>query len=848
MVNIVFINEKSVDQEDLKQLKSGFEQIFKFTQDVNIHLLLNFKSTVDTLGFYDIITFIEVPYRQGNYYRTYSKTYLNNIVFAYREIKDESIIDIKDGGLLTKEGSLDYNKMMEEEKSSLKRFLRDNFKEVKSFDFSLYYNISAPNCDKNGRYGNLFFNKTCNFKELIDETIDNLKGDRNSTICVSLCEHKPLSYFISSFLEMVEPRTSHGILTKKKMDAISTKEIGKQMQAVYDSSGEHLVIITGKPGTGKSLSLLRFMYNNVQNHHCRLLTFNNLLVMDTKLTIKNFGEFNPTNASITTLHKFFYDIYINTPVCDLHMDESQIDMLFDKCNKRVALMVVLIEKYAESNALNNNAIAILNYYIEKDNGHKYVPIEDKKEMFFFASYLSRQKEWGIGTLHQLAYEYVREKREKFIQLYGKQAFISGYRIIMEQLYLLFHYKDEFFETFGMDLCSASQSIRRSDEFEQKDHILYHDFLAKCKERFSEEHGIPEDCFTQYIAQQSKLKNDTALNIDKLREKQLVYNDKVVKAIRRKVKWSKYVLIDEGQDCAGYEKELLLELFGSNNIIVASGGKEQLIRTAIETRWDFSFDDKLDHQLINLTHISHRQKGNIVEFINAYAKEFSLETELKVPDSIKGEGRVIIDLRNDINQNNMPIDVMSNLKESGADHGCQPYESIMMLFPNEGYTTFSDGGDTVDIDINDTIDMEGKERERSLKVNLPNGKFDILDCTVNKKASLLRDVGQNKTRALLYESCRGLEAWSVMCFGLDTFFSEKQTSQSAIEYVDEATGLFKDDEDQRKLFLEKYCALWGLMAMTRAMDTLYISFANPNSRLATRISNIASSLPFVEILR
>src|SRR5574344_1322705 len=248
MVNIVFINEKSVDQEDLKQLKSGFEQIFKFTQDVNIHLLLNFKSTVDTLGFYDIITFIEVPYRQGNYYRTYSKTYLNNIVFAYREIKDESIIDIKDGGLLTKEGSLDYNKMMEEEKSSLKRFVRDNFKEVKSFDFSLYCNISAPNCDKKGRDGNLFFNKTCNFKELIDETIDNLKGDRNSTTCVSLCEHKQLSYFISSFLELVEPRTSHGILTKKKMDAISPKAIGKQMQAVYDSSGEHLVIITGKPG------------------------------------------------------------------------------------------------------------------------------------------------------------------------------------------------------------------------------------------------------------------------------------------------------------------------------------------------------------------------------------------------------------------------------------------------------------------------------------------------------------------------------------------------------------------------------------------------------------------------
>ena len=135
----------------------------------------------------------------------------------------------------------------------------------------------------------------------------------------------------------------------------------------------------------------------------------------------------------------------------------------------------------------------------------------------------------------------------------------------------------------------------------------------------------------------------------------------------------------------------------------------------------------------------------------------------------------------------------------------------------------------------------------LKASLPES-ISPLDCTISDKAKLLEKVGQDKTRCLLYESCRGLEAWSVLCLGLDTFFAEKQNSHAATDYADEALGLFKDNPEQRKAQYEKFAALWLLMAFTRAVDTLYIVFAFPDSSFASRIKNIGANLPFVEILQ
>ena len=60
------------------------------------------------------------------------------------------------------------------------------------------------------------------------------------------------------------------------------------------------------------------------------------------------------------------------------------------------------------------------------------------------------------------------------------------------------------------------------------------------------------------------------------------------------------------------------------------------------------------------------------------------------------------------------------------------------------------------------------------------------------------------------------------------------------------GLFKDEESREK-YKAQYAALWVFMAITRAMDTLYIKLQDPFSPFSKRILKWAKLLPNIEIL-
>jgi hypothetical protein len=106
-----------------------------------------------------------------------------------------------------------------------------------------------------------------------------------------------------------------------------------------------------------------------------------------------------------------------------------------------------------------------------------------------------------------------------------------------------------------------------------------------------------------------------------------------------------------------------------------------------------------------------------------------------------------------------------------------------------------------------------------------------DGTVEDKSNL-NVPSPNESRVIYYESCRGLEAWSVVCFSFDKFFSQKQDEPDAEKFLidnEEKTkltqDLFKVSNDDRK---KMYAATWALMAMTRTIDSLYIQVNDRNS--------------------
>ena len=85
----------------------------------------------------------------------------------------------------------------------------------------------------------------------------------------------------------------------------------------------------------------------------------------------------------------------------------------------------------------------------------------------------------------------------------------------------------------------------------------------------------------------------------------------------------------------------------------------------------------------------------------------------------------------------------------------------------------------------------------------------------------------------------------MCIDLDTFYSKKISSKEAVEYAEtNAGGIFEEGKDK---YMKQYSALWCYMAMTRAMDTLYIKLSDVNDHFSQSLLKAAIGLPNVEII-
>lgn len=855
MVNYSPINCSDERRDYNQKFERLLNDNFRYTRDVNAHVLYNFVSPTNRLGEYDFILFIDIPNQKGNYYRVLNKIYLDTLAIAVRRFEEPEIIDVDNDCFYTEDGSWDYKAEIESDRQALRSYVYENIPNVKHFDIAMLYIVDAPNCSKQIQNNCLCFNKEINLGKMIFDSIiltQNMNGIAAN--CISYQDKETpndWSDFIASFIDISEEHTRQGILTKKKIDYITKKKTGRLLEQANLAIGKKLCIIRGKAGTGKTLALLRLMYDQVRKgddapkHNCRLLTFNNMLVMDLKMIMKNIGDFTPTKSSISSLHKFFYDIYKVSPVRYLHMDSEKINALFNLCMTRTlkfnSLMSILSR---EMNTADIDCIidALDTEIIKKESRIK---TEERAECKEYQKYLLGKKDRQFGELSIYAQEYVEYKRKTFLENYYRQEFLNGYNVILEELYLIFHSLDDFLNKYNMKIAYSADELRNTKEFESRYQEVYNQFLNDAEQQLQDEYGNYDGLVPDFMQTLENLDMEAAnaYTHKSIEEQKQTFIDGIRK-IKRKVNWSKLIMVDEAQDCQVNEKALLLELNGSDNTVIATGGHDQLIRTAQENDWSQLFGKRLDAEKITLRSVSYRQKGNIVLFLNLFAESFDIETRLSVPDETKNSGRVIIDCRK-LGENTIPMDIINSLHLSGRDMGCSNFENMMFLLPQAGYVkrTKSDGKDVV-IDNNSTILIIQESAQRSLSLTLPSD-FRAIDGTVNDKRNALKNVGQDNTRCLLYESCRGLEAWNVMCMDLNDFYYEKISSKDAEEYAEtNAGGLF---EEGRIKYMAQYASLWCFMAMTRAIDTLYIKLSNMNNSFSQSLLSSARCLSFVEIL-
>lgn len=270
-----------------------------------------------------------------------------------------------------------------------------------------------------------------------------------------------------------------------------------------------------------------------------------------------------------------------------------------------------------------------------------------------------------------------------------------------------------------------------------------------------------------------------------------------------------LLVDEGQDWSESERNVLVFVYGHHNISVGAG-VDQLIRSHAACDWPQGLA-RTNKRL----RVSLRQKSNLVTFINNFARESGMEQfSLAAAKSLVG-GEVIVTVR-DYLACGLHETELAKLLEAG---NCS-YD-YLFLTPPQLVTQTEVAGEKV--------------RAFAKRVEYSAQRINLWDGT-RPDLRLEYPIELSQHRLLQYDSCRGIEGWTVVCLEFDRFISYKEQSFDPDLHADPLR--LETLEVQRRRFVNS----WALLPLTRAINTLIITLADPSAPVAGVLRNLHERAP------
>lgn len=775
-MKIYEINVSKEYRQIVDYIKKGLQDIFarSHASEGDIYVVNHFPAATDGFGETELLIFINIPDKRGNYYLHLEKNkryYLNSLVIGIKMLYDNSVTDADDTTLYSTEGYLDYKEELGNEEFYLQKFSSCCNNSLRNCAY--FYWIVTSGCKKSFTNDYILFNSSLDISKMLYYACHRTRFKQGINCFGKVYD---LGAMVRNYIDEANNRTEIGILTKNRIDKITEKGVKTPLR-VLANQGKAITILRGKAGCGKTLMLTR-VFNAViaSGHHCRFLTFNHLLVFDLKHCLCRIPAFRNTNAYIHTLHYFFYHFSKKMGVLSL-FSEKRLNELMGVCAQRIDIANEYIQSFKEeTDQWPNNEQFWEKYKDEIDSG-------DSTEISKYIKYLENNI-YSLDSLAELREAYIQKRRELLLNELGNEVFIADYNNVLENTYLMLDNPREFYEKYNIkDRRELLNIMSRTD-----------------KKR--DESPMPE---YQYEEFDEDIKN----------------------TVMHTKWWSKSVLIDEAQDCNNYEKLILMKVYGAENIVVTSGGKDQLIRTSLVTDWTHALEKPIPADFPPLTGRCYRQKENIVKFVNVFGERYNISSPIKSANESQGLGRVIIDARNSIH--GFSSDTLNLIREEGKVQGCSDYENCLVLLPTTGYSSRTRERGIV-IDELDNVDIVEKSTNRKLEIS--NNGLNIWNGIVERKGDLSVPAA-NQTRFIYYESCRGLEAWNVLCVDLDSFFYNMRSSKDAELYARTNIEFFSNEEELKS----EFALHWVYMAITRPIDTLYIKLGNPSNDFSRKIIEI-----------
>ncbi len=789
----------NLDYDALKE--SVVEKLSQTCREAEVIILNNFPIAVSPEVTIDFIFLLNIPRKNQSWYTVNTQNdrhCVKNQIIAVSVVNDYWNSNIKlEGGSIEIDGSyIDFEDNANKIKWGLTNYLSNNCglerKYITIHPITWIKNKSFTDLTNNILIDNKF---TYDNIERVIKLNDSFKwpGYNKWHETNNLFE-----YHINQIFEHASKDSTFGYLTKKKIDRIQNKLDEAAIKA-YENIGLKLVEVNGKAGTGKSSDILKWMLkSSLSNRKGVFLTYNNVLVFDISSQIQSFvnkldesqrGLKQSTTTS--TLHKYFYNIAKKLGVL-LLLSENRIKELAEKLDSRW----IDIDIYFNSVRHDEDKISLakLLFYVQsKWNTNEGT----KREAILFIHHMKSLKFLpSQEETKGLFKSYRNDKIDKLANLESSNVFLKDYPNVLEKIFQAI----TDLNSFLIDLDVTSKYELLSSVMD-----LNHEILE----------------------------NSGKINFEKLKTR---YNKSL-----RGFRAGRIAYIDEAQDCHPLERDILFNIFGSDNIVIANGGKEQLIRYSDLCNWHISRNKKIEYYRYTKNRKSYRMKPAIAALVNHIANWYGIDLNIEHIET-EDHGKIIIDYST---ANEKYINSIDNLKKIGDRQGCTNYESLLLLTSAESNSKndFSIEEETsVVINEYDNIEKDdNKNKKEWMLINEASSKIKdtiFWNTTGNVDKRTLSPPGALSVRSIYYESCRGVEAWSVMCFNLDKFFEQKKVEEVADNYL--LNDLFDQLTPEKRRAM--YAATWVIMAVSRSMENCYIQLSNQSSSINICLQDFVSKNP------
>lgn len=270
-----------------------------------------------------------------------------------------------------------------------------------------------------------------------------------------------------------------------------------------------------------------------------------------------------------------------------------------------------------------------------------------------------------------------------------------------------------------------------------------------------------------------------------------------------------LLIDESQDWPASERDLIYQLYGYERVIIADG-VDQFVRRVDGIDWREGID-RSKSQVVPLRK-SLRLKSSLCQAVGYFAEQIEYKNWNLEPLPEAHGGKVIVVIGNAMSQ-----DFHRRLSATAKNDGNSPIDMLFCVPPS--WVKTAPNGDKYSI-VSDQYKKWGLNT------------WDAVDPELRGEYPTSLD----QYRIVQYESCRGLEGWVVVNYGLDEFFDYKCSNADISE--EEKNDMFFDDE---KSSIE-YAKKWIMIPLTRAIDTLVLHVSNEQSYIGKMLVELNQHHP------